>query len=117
MRNACRILTIAIGAAAIAACHKAQPPVQDNQDMSPESNLAAGAPSENVDIETLPGDMIQIEVLLPYSENARQAEFHAHGNVEAVDYRGDGVLMRGALPRRLLTKFDPFRFPGVDRSA
>jgi len=37
--------------------------------------------------------------------------------VEAVDYRGDGVLMRGALPRRLLTKFDPFRFPGVDRSA
>jgi len=27
------------------------------------------------------------------------------------------VLMRGALPRRLLTKFDPFRFPGVDRSA
>ena len=65
----------------------------------------------------LPGEMVPIEVLLPYSENARQAEFHAHGNVETVDYRGDGVLMRGALPRRLLTKFDRFRFPGVDRSA
>jgi hypothetical protein len=61
--------------------------------------------------------MVAIEVLLPYSEHARQAEFHAHGNVEAVDYRGDGVLMRGALPRRLLTKFEPFRFPRVDRSA
>ena len=67
--------------------------------------------------KALPGEMVPIEVLLPYSEHARQAEFHAHGNVEAVDYRGDGVLMRGALPRRLLTKFDPFRFPGVDRSA
>jgi GTP-binding protein HflX len=67
--------------------------------------------------QTLPGEMVRIEVLLPYSENARQAEFHAHGNVDAVDYRGDGVLMRGTLPRRLLTKFDRFRFPGVDRSA
>ncbi len=67
--------------------------------------------------QALPGEMVPIEVLLPYSEHARQAEFHAHGNVEAVDYRGDGVLMRGALPRRLVTKFDPFRFPGVDRSA
>lgn len=60
----------------------------------------------------LPGDMVPIEVLLPYSENARQAEFHAQGNVEAVDYRGDGVAMRGALPRRLLPKFDPFRLAG-----
>src|SRR2546429_1696390 len=65
----------------------------------------------------LPGGMGPIEVLLPYSEHARQAEFHAHGNVEAVDYRGDGGLMRGAGPRRLLTKFLPFRFPAVDRSA
>jgi 50S ribosomal subunit-associated GTPase HflX len=67
--------------------------------------------------QTLPGEMVPIEVLLPYTENARQAEFHAHGNVSAVDYRGDGVLMRGTLPRRLVTKFDRFRFPGVDRSA
>ncbi len=58
---------------------------------------------------TLPGDLVPIEVLLPYSENARQAEFHAHGNVEAVDYRADGVAMRGALPRRLLPRFDPFK--------
>jgi hypothetical protein len=56
MPNAARILTVALGAAAIAACHKAQPPVQDNQDMSPESNLAAGNLPQNVDIETLPAD-------------------------------------------------------------
>lgn len=59
--------------------------------------------------ETLPGDLVAIEVLLPYTENARQAEFHAQGNVEAVDYRADGVAMRGRLPRRLLPKFDRFR--------
>jgi len=56
MRNAARALTIAIGAAAIAACNRAQPPVQDNQDMSPESNLAAGDLPSNAEIETLPAD-------------------------------------------------------------
>jgi len=59
--------------------------------------------------QTLPGEMVSIEVLLPYTENARQAEFHAQGNVVAVDYRGDGVVIRGALPRRLLPKFDRFK--------
>jgi GTP-binding protein HflX len=59
--------------------------------------------------QTLPADLVAIEVLLPYSENARQAEFHAQGMVDAIDYRADGVAMRGALPRRLLPKFDRFR--------
>ena len=47
---------MALGAAAVAACHKAQPQVQDNQDMSPESNLAAGEQAQNLDVETLPPD-------------------------------------------------------------
>jgi GTP-binding protein HflX len=59
--------------------------------------------------QTLPADLVAIEVLLPYTENARQAEFHAQGTVDAVDYRPDGVAIRGALPRRLLSKFDRFR--------
>jgi GTP-binding protein HflX len=58
--------------------------------------------------QTLPGDFVAIEVVLPYSQNARQAEFHARGKVEAVDYRADGVAMRGRLPRRLLPRFEPF---------
>ena len=70
----------------------------------------------NAIAETLPGDLVPIEVLLPYTENARQAEFHAQGNVEAVDYRADGVAMRGALPRRLLAKFDSFRITGPNGS-
>jgi len=60
-------------------------------------------------ITRLPGDLIEIEVLLPYTQNARQAEFHAQGNVQAVEYRADGIAMRGQLPRRLLPRFEPFR--------
>ena len=67
--------------------------------------------------ETLPGDMVAIDVLLPYSENARQAEFHAQGNVDAVDYRADGVAMRGRLPRRLLARFEQFRSSGDSRAS
>lgn len=63
----------------------------------------------NAVAQALPGDLVAIEVLLPYTENARQAEFHAQGNVDAVDYRADGVAMRGQLPRRLLPKFDRFK--------
>ena len=58
--------------------------------------------------DTLPGDFVAVEVILPYSQNARQAEFHARGKVEAVDYRAEGVAMRGQLPRRLLSRFEPF---------
>ena len=67
--------------------------------------------------DTLPADLVAIEVLLPYSENARQAEFHAQGNVEAVDYRADGVAMRGSLPRRLLPRFDRYRTASPKRQA
>jgi GTPase len=69
--------------------------------------------------QALPGELIAVDVLLPYSENARQAEFHAHGNVESVDYRPDGVAIRGRLPRRLLARFDSFRrpAPGTEESA
>lgn len=66
----------------------------------------------------MPGDFVAIEVLLPYDQPARQAEFHARGQVETVDYRANGVAMRGRLPRRLLPRFLPFRSgSSADRSA
>ena len=58
--------------------------------------------------EHLPGDLVEIDVLLPYSENARQAEFHAQGNVSKVEYLGDGVAIQGQLPRRLLSRFEAY---------
>jgi len=62
----------------------------------------------------LPGDLVGVELLLPYSENARQAQFHALGKVDAVEYRPEGVAMRGRLPRAVLARFARFR---VSRSA
>ncbi|MFL6720275.1 MAG: hypothetical protein ACJ8FT_00520 [Sphingomonas sp.] len=53
MRAASKLL---IMTASLAACHKAQSPVQNNQDMSVESNLAAGQFPPNAEIETLPPD-------------------------------------------------------------
>src|SRR3989440_4458296 len=61
--------------------------------------------------QTLPGEMVRIEVLLPYAENARQAEFHLHGNVEAVDDRAARLAMRGALPRPRLARVDRVPIP------
>jgi hypothetical protein len=57
MRNAARILIIALAAAALGGCHKdASQNSAANQDMSIEGNLAAGQPPPNVQIETLPPD-------------------------------------------------------------
>ena len=54
MRNAALILVLALGAAALAACHKAHP--QQNEAMSLDENIPAGELPDNVDIETLPAD-------------------------------------------------------------
>jgi GTP-binding protein HflX len=61
----------------------------------------------------LPGDFVPIEVLLPYAENAREAEFHKVGQVDSLEYRGEGVAVRGRLPRRVLPRFEPFRVDGA----
>jgi hypothetical protein len=55
MPNAAKILVLAFGAAAVAACGKQQQQAE-NQDMSIESNLASGQLPANADIETLPPD-------------------------------------------------------------
>lgn len=54
MRNAARILIIALGAAIVAGCHK--PQAAQNQEMTIDDNLAASGLPENADIETLPAD-------------------------------------------------------------
>jgi hypothetical protein len=56
MRNAVRILTLLLGAAALAACSKPQANQAETQDMSIEGNLAYGQLPANADIETLPPD-------------------------------------------------------------
>ena len=57
MRDAARVLILALGAAALAACGKgAAQNDAANADMPIEGNLAAGQLPPNADVETLPPD-------------------------------------------------------------
>jgi GTP-binding protein HflX len=58
--------------------------------------------------ELLAGDMVSVEALIPYADGARQAEFHARGQVEQEEFLPAGVAMRGKLPRQLAARFRPY---------
>jgi GTP-binding protein HflX len=53
----------------------------------------------------LAGDMVKVEALIPYDQGARQAEFHANGQIESEDFLPTGVAIRGKLPRHLAARF------------
>lgn len=55
MQNAAKILILALGAAALACCHKQPPQGQENQDLAISDNLSGQIP-QNADVETLPPD-------------------------------------------------------------
>ena len=54
MRNAARFLTLALGVAALTACHKQQP--EQNEAMTLDENVASSELPDNAAIETLPAD-------------------------------------------------------------
>lgn len=54
MRIAAKILALAVGAAALAGCYKAQP--QQNQDITIDEHVPSSEVPANADIETLPPD-------------------------------------------------------------
>ena len=56
MRSAARFLALAVGAAALVACNKAQQATAQNNEMSIDDNLGAGELPANAEIETLPPD-------------------------------------------------------------
>jgi uncharacterized lipoprotein YajG len=57
MRNAPKVLILALGVAILAACHKQpQQMAAANQDMSLDDNLSSVAVPDNAQIETLPPD-------------------------------------------------------------
>ncbi len=69
--------------------------------------------------ELLAADMVPIDALIPYAEGARQAEFHARGQVEREEFLPAGVAMRGKLPRGLAARFRPYLVlaPATERRA
>ncbi len=53
-------------------------------------------------------DYTPVEVFLPYKEGGLIALFHEQGRVERVEHLRGGVMIKGALPGRLLARYKPF---------
>lgn len=58
--------------------------------------------------EKLTESMTSLTALVPYAEAGLAALFRQHGSVEEEDFRQNGILIRGKLPRRLLDQFQRF---------
>jgi len=59
-------------------------------------------------MEQLFEKMVPIRVRLPFREGALIALFHEEGIVESVENETSGVVIRGAVPGRYLTRFQKF---------
>jgi len=57
--------------------------------------------------------LVPIEVLIPYSKGDELNNVHEQGNVEMVDYREEGVLVRARVPESVANRLDQY---GVDLS-
>ncbi len=53
--------------------------------------------------------MAPIEVRLPYEAGRLISLFHEHGRIEHEEHAADAVLLRGRIPRSLLSEFSAFR--------
>ncbi len=57
--------------------------------------------------------MIDVDVLIPYQAGELVSLFHEHGRVEREDYNEQGTLIRGKLPARLVSHFEPYVVDGI----
>jgi GTPase len=63
------------------------------------------------------GAFIDVEVLVPYTEAQLVDLFHRRGHVTEAEYREDGTVLAGRIPRNLAARFEPFRItPSVRES-
>jgi len=56
----------------------------------------------------LAAGLVHLAVQLPYSRGDLTALFHSQGTVGTVSHGGEGVLVEGYLPQRLLDQFRPY---------
>lgn len=52
--------------------------------------------------------MAYVKINLPYKEGRLISLFHEQGIVEGEDHQEKAIILRGHLPKRLLTQFDPY---------
>lgn len=74
------------------------------------ARTGAGMDDLHQALETLLAQqMASIEAHIPYRNNELVALWHERGVIDIEDYDGEGTILRGAVPRRLLYRFEPFR--------
>lgn len=57
------------------------------------------------------GAFIDLQVLVPYTETQLVDLFHRRGHVADTEYREDGTLLSGRIPKNLSAYFEPYRTP------
>ena len=67
--------------------------------------------------EALGGQMAALDALIPYTRNDLVALWRQRGVVEAEEYQGQGVHVRGKVPIQLLSQFAPFRVEAINAQA
>ncbi|HEY1013524.1 MAG TPA: GTPase HflX [Herpetosiphonaceae bacterium] len=65
------------------------------------------------EIERLLGaTMVRLEAHIPYRDNELVALWHERGVIDEEEFDGEGTTLRGALPGRLVHRFERFRLAG-----
>jgi 50S ribosomal subunit-associated GTPase HflX len=52
--------------------------------------------------------LVQIEVVIPYSEGSELSDVHEQGNVEVVDYREGGTYVRALVPQSIANRLEKY---------
>jgi GTPase len=63
------------------------------------------------------GAFVDVHVLVPYTEAQLVDLFHRRGHVAEADYREDGTVLTGRIPRNLAAHFDPYRITSSVRES
>jgi GTP-binding protein HflX len=54
----------------------------------------------------------ELSVLLPFAREDLVALLHRNGFVDHKEYRDSGIFLKGKVPKRLLSSFEPYKIPG-----
>jgi GTPase len=94
-------------------------PEQLRQDMTLSDNYVPVSAQQGIGLDLLTdriaqvladqGAFVDLQVLVPYTEANLVDLFHRRGHVQDADYREDGTLLTGRIPRNLAARFDPYR--------
>lgn len=66
--------------------------------------------------EAMASLLVEIEVIIPYSDGVELNAVHEQGNVESLDYRGSGTYVKALVPKAVANRLDKYSLH-VNRNA